>query len=33
MSEHHTALVYTMVLVSAADRDMTDSELMTIGTR
>ena len=31
MSEHHTALVYTMVLVSAADREMTDSELMTIG--
>ena len=31
MSEHHTALVYTMVLVSAADRNMTDSELSTIG--
>ena len=31
MSDHHTALVYTMVLVSAADRDMTDSELLTIG--
>ena len=31
MSQHHTALVYTMVLVSAADREMTDSELMTIG--
>ncbi len=31
MSDHHTALVYTMVLVSAADREMTDSELMTIG--
>ncbi len=28
---HHTALVYTMVLVSAADSDMTDSELFTIG--
>ena len=26
-----TALIYTMVLVSAADRDMTDSELATIG--
>jgi tellurite resistance protein len=31
MSEHHTALVYTMVLVSAADSNMTDSELSTIG--
>jgi len=31
MSEHHTSLVYTMVLVSAADNDMTDSELKTIG--
>lgn len=31
MSEHHTALVYTMVLVSAADSNMTDSELKTIG--
>jgi tellurite resistance protein len=31
MSEHHTSLVYTMVLVSAADSDMTDSELKTIG--
>ena len=28
---HHTALIYTMVLVSAADRDMTDAELRTIG--
>ena len=28
---HHTALIYTMVLVSASDRDMTDSELQTIG--
>jgi hypothetical protein len=26
-----TALIYTMVLVSAADRDMTDAELLTIG--
>lgn len=31
MAQHHTALVHTMVLVSAADRDMTDSELKTIG--
>jgi tellurite resistance protein len=31
MSEHHTALVYTMVLVSAADSNMTDSELKTMG--
>lgn len=31
MSEHHTALVYTMVLVSAADSNMTDRELGTIG--
>jgi tellurite resistance protein len=27
---HHTALIYTMVIVSAADGDMTDRELMTI---
>jgi tellurite resistance protein len=31
MSQHHSALVYTMVLVSAADSDMTDPELKTIG--
>jgi len=31
MSEHHKALVYTMVLVSAADTNMTDRELGTIG--
>ncbi len=31
MIGHHTALIYTMVLVSAADRDMTDSELQKIG--
>ena len=31
MSDHHTALVYTMVLVSAADSNMTDKELKTIG--
>ena len=28
---HHTALIYTMVLISAADSDMTDRELFTIG--
>lgn len=28
---HHAALIYTMVLVSAADRDMTDAELRMIG--
>ena len=28
---HHSALVYTMVLVSAADRDMTDNEIATMG--
>ena len=31
MIDHHTALIYTMVMVSAADRDMTDPELQTIG--
>ncbi len=31
MISHHAALIYTMVLVSAADRDMTDAELRTIG--
>ena len=31
MIDSQTALIYTMVLVSAADRDMTDSELQTIG--
>ncbi len=31
MVNPQTALVYTMVLVSAADGDMTDSELATIG--
>lgn len=31
MIDHHTALVYTMVLVSAADRDMTDREIRMIG--
>lgn len=28
---HHQALIYLMVLVSAADGDMTDTELKTIG--
>ncbi len=28
---HHTALIYTMVMVSAADRNMTDAELSVIG--
>ncbi len=27
MLDHHRALIYTMVIVSAADRDMPDSEL------
>ena len=31
MSDHHAALIYTMVLVSAADTDMTDAELQIIG--
>jgi tellurite resistance protein len=31
MISHHTALIYTMVLVSAADRDMTDAEIKKIG--
>jgi len=31
MDDIHSALIYTMVLVSAADRDMTDSELNTMG--
>ncbi len=31
MINHHSALIYTMVLVSAADRDMTDSELLRMG--
>lgn len=28
---HHTAIIYAMVLVSASDAEMTDSELMAIG--
>lgn len=31
MIDHHSALIYTMVLASAADQDMTDAELRTIG--
>ena len=31
MISHHAALIYTMVLVSAADQNMTDAELRTIG--
>jgi tellurite resistance protein len=31
MIDPQSALIYTMVLVSAADRDMTDNELQTIG--
>lgn len=31
MIDHHTALIYTMVLVSAADGKMSDAELITIG--
>jgi len=30
MIDHHAALIYTMVLVSASDADMTDAELNTI---
>lgn len=31
MISHHAALIYTMVLVSASDRRMPDSELLKIG--
>jgi len=31
MISHHAALIYTMVLVSAADREMPDIELKSIG--
>ncbi|HEY0836877.1 MAG TPA: tellurite resistance TerB family protein [Azospirillum sp.] len=31
MIDHHSALIYVMVLVSAADADMTDDELDAIG--
>ncbi len=31
MVSHHAALIYCMMLVSAADREMTDAELRTMG--
>lgn len=31
MVSHHAALIYCMMLVSAADRDMTDAEMRTMG--
>ena len=31
MAEHHDGLIYAMVLASAADREMTDSELQSMG--
>jgi tellurite resistance protein len=31
MQDHHAALIYTMVIVSAADSEMTDAELRMIG--
>ncbi|MCF8482283.1 MAG: tellurite resistance TerB family protein [Rhodospirillum sp.] len=31
MLNHHAALIYAMVLTSAADKDMTDNELRIIG--
>jgi tellurite resistance protein len=31
MTSHHAALIYTMVLMAAADRDMTDAEMASIG--
>lgn len=31
MVDHHSALIYLMVLVSASDADMSDDELETIG--
>ena len=31
MLDPHSALIYTMVIVSASDRDMTDAELAVIG--
>lgn len=31
MIDHHTALIYVMVLISASDGDMTDDELAAIG--
>jgi hypothetical protein len=31
MIDHHTALIYTMLMTAAADRDITDAEMRTIG--
>lgn len=31
MVDHHDALIYTMVMVSAVDQDLNDEELRTIG--
>ena len=31
MAKHHEALIYTMVLMAAVDRDMTDREMRTFG--
>ena len=31
MHDHHRALIYTMIIVAAADSDMADAELVTIG--
>jgi len=31
MISHHDPLIYTMVLVSAADREMTDAEMLSMG--
>jgi len=31
MHDHHRALIYTMVIVSAADSDLAEAELVTIG--
>lgn len=31
MIKHHAALIYTMVLMSAADREMSDAEMASIG--
>lgn len=33
MISHHDALIYTMVMVSASDNDMTDAELSAMGRR
>ena len=32
MAKHHEGLIYTMVLASACDREMTDKEMQAIGT-